>query len=180
MVVIDANMLLLLIHPSTKVPSDASGNPVKHARERVQGLIADLEKARIKVLVPTPALSEVLVRAGEAASEKIVDEINKHSVFRIESFDARAAIEVAAMARKELAGRGKRKAKLDPAATYAKLKYDRQIVAIAKVNGADMIYSDDDDVRSLATQVGIKVTRLADLPLPAEKLQMDAFNDATK
>jgi hypothetical protein len=53
------------------------------------------------------------------------------------------------------------------------MKYDRQIVAVAKVCGATTIYSDDKDVRTLAKTVKIEVIGLADLPLPPEKAQMD-------
>jgi len=53
------------------------------------------------------------------------------------------------------------------------VKYDRQIVAVAKVCGATTIYSDDKDVRTLAKTVKIDVIGLADLPLPPEKAQMD-------
>ena len=53
------------------------------------------------------------------------------------------------------------------------MKYDRQIVAVAKVCGATTIYSDDKDVRTLAKTVKIEVIGVADLPLPPEKAQMD-------
>lgn len=171
--VIDANMLLLLLQPNVRVPNDSAGRPIQHAKERVESRIVDLEKARIKVLIPTPALAEVLVRAGEGVSEKIVEAINKHSVFRIEPFDARAAIEVAAMSRTALGGGRKRK----PSApeTWAKLKYDWQIVAIAKVNQATAIYSNDDNIRKIAAAADIEVVGLADLPLPDDKHQRDLF-----
>ncbi len=92
MVVIDATMLMLLIQPSTRIPNDKAGKRIEHARERIEGLIDELERTGVKVLIPTPALSEVLVRAGAARSEQIVDTINKQSVFGIVAFDARAAI----------------------------------------------------------------------------------------
>jgi hypothetical protein len=49
---------------------------------------------------------------------------------------------------------------------WSKVKVDRQIVAIAKVHGAETIYSDDGDVRSLGEDSGIAVTRIVDLPVP--------------
>jgi hypothetical protein len=101
-------------------------------------------------------------------ASKIVEELNKHAIFRIEPFDERAAIEVAAMARSDLGGGRKKRA---VSATYAKLKYDRQIVAIAKVTQSDTIHSDDGDIRTIAKRAGIKVVGLADLPLPAESAQ---------
>ena len=55
--------------------------------------------------------------------------------------------------------------------TWAKIKYDRQIVAIARVNQASAIYSDDRDIRSIAAQADISVIGLADLQLPPEAAQ---------
>ena len=81
----------------------------------------------------------------------------------------RAAIEVAAMTRNAIdSGKGK---KGGSAATWAKIKYDRQIVAIAKVSNADTIYSDDGDIAGIAAATNIKVIGLADLPLPPESAQ---------
>ena len=57
--------------------------------------------------------------------------------------------------------------------TWAKIKYDRRIVAIAKVEGAHTIYSDDMGVHRLARRVGITVIRIADLPLPPEDPQQE-------
>lgn len=58
-------------------------------------------------------------------------------------------------------------------ATWAKVKFDRQIVAIAKVFNATMIYTDDSDVRALAAAENIPVTGVAELPLPPPKTQME-------
>lgn len=66
---------------------------------------------------------------------------------------------------------GKKPAKRDAEATWAKLKYDRQIIAIALVAGATVIYSDDKGLRTIAMRHGIKVIGLADLDLPAEDAQ---------
>ncbi len=55
--------------------------------------------------------------------------------------------------------------------TWAKVKFDRQIVAIAKVEGANVIYSDDRNVQTFAAGVGISVVKVADLPLPPEDPQ---------
>ncbi len=132
-------------------------------------LVQELERAKTKIIVPTPALSEVLVRAGPAASQQIIEQLNKHAVFRIEPFDTRAAIEVAAMTRNAIDSGNK---KGNTAATWTKIKYDRQIVAIAKVCGATAIYSDDRDIRNIAKLVNIKVIGLADLPVPEEARQL--------
>jgi predicted nucleic acid-binding protein len=170
MVAIDATMLLLMLRPGTPVPAGADGVPIDRPKERIDHLVNELDKTSSKLIIPTPALSEALVYAGADASQKIVDELTKWSVFQIAAFDTRAAIEVAAMARAALA-RGRKRG--DSNATWAKLKYDRQIVAIAKVNGATTIYSDDDDIRAIAGEVGIEVKSLADLPLPEQSPQRE-------
>ena len=168
MAVIDATMLMLLVRPGTPIPADAQGLPIEKPKERIELLVNKLQKAREKLVVPSPALSEVLVRAGAAASQQIVEYLNKYAVFRIEPFDTRAAIEVAAMTRDAIAKKAK---KGSSDATWAKIKYDRQIVAIAKVSGATTIYSDDGDIKAIAKLSGINVIGLADLPLPDEDRQ---------
>ena len=50
-------------------------------------------------------------------------------------------------------------------------QFDRQIVAIALVEGATAIYSDDDHVCAYAKEAGIESYELADLPLPPEDPQ---------
>lgn len=169
MVVIDATNLLLMLRPGTPVPAGPDGVTIDRPKERIEFLIQQLDKAGTKVIIPTPALSEALVRAGAQATQKIIADLQKYSVFRIEPFDTRAAIEVAAMTREALDG-GRKKGKAE--GTWAKVKYDRQIVAIAKVNGATTIYSDDDHVGTLARRAKINVIKLADLPLPPEDRQM--------
>ena len=168
MVVLDATILLLLLRPESGVPLDAAGRPVDHAPARVDFLIRELEKQGSRILIPTPVLSEVLVRAGATASQQIIDAISRRPVFRIEAFDTRAAIEVAAMTRSALDSKSK---KGGSDSTWAKIKYDRQIVAIARVNQASAIYSDDRDIRSIAAQADISVIGLADLQFPPEAAQ---------
>jgi hypothetical protein len=53
-------------------------------------------------------------------------------------------------------------------APWNKIKFDRQIVAVAKVAGVTAIYSDDRQLRAFAEQQGLRVMGLADLPLPRE------------
>jgi hypothetical protein len=80
-------------------------------------------------------------------------------------FDTIAAVEAALMTRAALSTGDKRGGLGAP---WAKVKFDRQIVAIAKVARATMIYSDDADVRTLAAAENIPVIGLAELPLPAQ------------
>jgi predicted nucleic acid-binding protein len=162
--------MLLLLRPGTKAPADANGVPIEKPKERIERLMQRLQKERVKIVVPTPALSETLVRAGTEASIQIVEYINKYAVFRVEPFDERAAIELAIMSREALGAKGKRGGST---AVWAKVKFDCQIIAIAKVVGATEIYSDDGDIATLAKQANMKPVGLADLPLPAEDAQFN-------
>lgn len=170
MVVIDATLLMLLLHPSAGVPVDGSGAPVDQPLERISYLVASLEKARDRIVIPAPALSEVLVRVEHRAAQALVEKLSTLSIFRIEPFDQRAAIEVAAMTRNSFDG-GLKPTRHPSEGTWAKLKYDRQIVAIASVIGARAIYSDDKGIRAVAQRRHIPVIRLADLDLPPESAQ---------
>lgn len=169
MVVIDATMLLLLLRPNIPVPDGPNGVRVDKAKERIEHLIQRLDKARTKIIVPTPALSEAPVRAGQYTSQQIIEYLQKYSAFRIEPFDTRAAVEVAAMSRAAIDGGDKRGGSN---ATWAKIKYDRQIVAIAKVAGATEIFTDDGDIAQMLDGSKITVTGLADLPLPPQDAQL--------
>ena len=169
MVVFDATMLLLAIKPNiVKPPIDkATGRLVDNVEVRINALIEKLEKEKSRIVVPTPALSELLVRAG-SDTESLVQEIQRNAVFRIEPFDTLAAIEVAMMTRQALNGGDKR----DGAnAVWAKIKYDRQIVAIAKVHRATTIYSDDEHVGTLCKRHKFDFVGIADLPVPHKELQ---------
>jgi predicted nucleic acid-binding protein len=64
-------------------------------------------------------------------------------------FDTRAAIELAVMTRNAI-DQGDKRGGVD--APWNKVKFDRQIVAIAKVAGATTIYSDDLQLRTFAEQ----------------------------
>ena len=175
MVVFDANFLMLLLRPDMDGPKDADGEPLSQAKERVEFLVDLLGRERTKIAIPTPALSEALVHAKEL--QAIVETVNKHSAFSVEPFDQRAAIELAAMLREELKG-GKQAMKTD-AETWAKLKFDRQIVAIAKVIGATTIYTDDTSVAAVAGRAGIPAVRPYELPLPPHDAQQQLFQRPT-
>ncbi|MBV8798212.1 MAG: hypothetical protein JOY77_13860 [Alphaproteobacteria bacterium] len=168
MVVFDATMLMLLFRPDAGQPQDSGGKRVTQVPERIKFLTDSLQKSKTKIIVPTPALSETLVHAGMDVSQSIVEEMNRSAVFHVADFDLIAAIEVAAMTRNAIVEGGKRGA---GTGTWAKIKYDRQIVAIARAARASAIYSDDENVRTFAQQFGMPVIRTSDLPLPPEEAQ---------
>jgi len=163
MVVFDATMLSLLFRPGSPGPLDPStGARVEHADLRVAALVEQLEKARTVIIIPTPVLSEVLIKAGNSGPA-ILAAIQRSSAFRIVGFDARAAVELAQITN-DLASRADKRAGIE--APWSKIKFDRQVVAIARVNRATAIYTDDDKLITFAVLNDISCIRVADLPIP--------------
>ena len=89
-------------------------------------------------------------------------------MFRIEQFETRAAIELAVMTRAALATGNKKGGSDQP---WAKVKFDRQIVAIARVLQATTIYTDDENLAATAKAVGIQPIGLSELALPPDTAQ---------
>jgi hypothetical protein len=161
MVVMDSAILLLLFHPTAKPPLDATtGKPVEKCQERIEYLLENLSKAALKVMIPTPVLSEILVKAG-ADKSRILDEITNSHAFKIQPFDEIAAIEVAMLTDADLQS-GKT---LTDVETKAKVKFDRQIVGIAKVAGVKTIYTDDGGLAKRAAANGMTAVSIAELPM---------------
>jgi predicted nucleic acid-binding protein len=168
-VVFDASILLLLIDPSAKPPPHPGGQPpAKDAAKRIDHLLQRLDESDAVGIVPTPSLAELLIKAG-AATSQYLEILEKLHRLQVAAFDRRAAVECAVLhGQTSRLGRGKRGGA--PAA-WGKVKFDHQIVAIAKVHDAQVIYSDDGDIASLGRRVDIKVVGFWDLPSPPEDRQ---------
>lgn len=173
MVVFDTSVLLLALDPSTKPPLDPETNgPLLRAGERIEHLIDTLSTDKQTIIIPTPVLSEILIYAN-LAGPKWLQYFNTTSVFRVVPFDQKAAIEAALSIRSSLERGGLRIDASDPGVTRGKVKFDRQIVAIAKAEGADMIYSDDADIIKYAKDAKIRTTQTINLDLPPEDPQQN-------
>ena len=129
MPVFDATALLYFLEPRAPAPIDPETNEsLTDAKARIDFLIDTLENQGETIIIPTPALSEVLVHA-DAAGPEYLKILNSTRCFRVEPFDERAAVELAMMTRDALSS-GSLRAGLQT--TRAKLKFDRQIIAIAR------------------------------------------------
>jgi hypothetical protein len=164
-VAFDASILIYVIDEQAKPPIDpATGNPVDRCNDRVMHLLESLQQQNAKIVIPTPALAEVLVRAAKGGPDFLrILSSSKH--FRIAPFDERAAVEFAARQAERIAANARA-----PATTRTKAKFDDQIVAIAAVENATTIYSDDEDIAKLA-EGRFGVIKIAAIPLPPEAAQ---------
>jgi len=169
MIVFDTTTIILSIDPNAKPPIDPStGRPVEKCKERIDHLIDTLNKSKTRILIPTPVLSEFLVKAGNEKA-KFQSEFLGSKNFIVGDFDSVAAIELAYLEDSDL----KSNRKVDGLTSKAKVKFDRQIMAIAKVKRADTIYTDDGDLAKLAENNGITPVMTWDIPLPPVKPQLE-------
>ena len=168
MPVFDATALLYFLEPDAPAPLDPVTNaPLTNAKRRIDFLIKTLEDRHEPIVIPTPVLSEVLVHV-DAAGSQYLHILNSTRCFRVVSFDQRATVELAAMTRDALSA-GDLRSGLET--TRAKLKFDRQIVAIARTQEQTTIYSDDGNIAKLAEPLDINVIRIHELPLPPQDRQ---------
>jgi len=155
--VIDANVLIALFTKGHEDKRDA----------RIRGLIKDTRAARGRLVIPSPALAEFSVRASDAE----LDFLNSQSIFKIAPFDAVTALECGFLIRDAFARDDKK--------NKQKIKFDLQILAIAKAQGARRLVTNDEQLRKRAIQFGIQGIDLTDLPIPDDERQMQlALRDA--
>ncbi len=100
-----------------------------------------------------------------------MDIIARSRFFRVAEFGERAAVEAAALTRDAIAGGDKRGA--TPEADWGKVKFDRQIIAIARVVGAVTIYTNDGQLARHAKAVGIAAINPEELPEPPTAPQLE-------
>ena len=159
-VVFDANILIDLF--SEKLKGDR--------RAKLDFLIHSLNKSRTKVIIPTPSLTELLIRADKARTSYL-QKISSTSVFSVAPFDSRAALECSILLETAWSKSEQRNI------SRSKFKFDWQIVSIAASRGATAIYSDDGDIERAARHVPIPVYKTSDLPLPEGARQEEIMFD---
>jgi predicted nucleic acid-binding protein len=158
MIIFDASYLVVFLNKNPEPAKDRLGQPVVKFKERVEYLASSINSSGEQIGIPTPAMAEVLVRAGKGRSQ-FVAILSDRMRFQIVPFDARGAIEAAELI-------AMIKTNSETWGTHAKVKFDIQIVATAKAEDATTIYSDDRDIESFAKRLKIPVMRICDLPLP--------------
>jgi rRNA-processing protein FCF1 len=129
---------------------------------------------KTKIVIPTPVFAELLVRSDPDDRAGLVARFSRSAHFRVEAFDERAAIELADVEKKAIDRGDKRDGVQGP---WTKVRFDRQIVAIAVVAGADTIYTDDGNLAAHARRRGINVVGIGSLPIPAAAAQMPMIFD---
>lgn len=163
MIAFDTTALSLVWVPGATARNRRTQKPIKYAKERLEALIDRIAADDDVILIPTPVLSEVIVKIPSKAHE-LIEYIRSSPWFRVESFDAAAALELGLRTEKAISDGDKREGIND--ATWTKIKFDRQIISIAMVNNASKIISDDGDIAAIGERCNFPVKSIGDLPIP--------------
>ena len=165
-------MLILLLDAKARAPVDkTTGKPVTDCQERIRFLVNTHGKTKgSRIIIPTPALAEFLVRCTPESMADYMSYLQRLRAVKVAPFAQKAAIEFADMQRALIPAAGRR-IKATELETRSKAKFDQQIVAIARAEGASTIYSDDAGLASYARHANIDTIGVADLPLSPDTAQ---------
>ncbi len=155
-VVFDSSFLAALTDEATPVRAVIGGTS-DDTRSRLAYLIERLDDVTADVVIPTPALAEVLSVATRDSSGTLAT-LDAQARFRVVPFDQRAATECGIRIREGLRGRS------SDQKSRAAVKFDAMILAVALVEQATVIYTDDDTLRRQARAAGLEAYGFDDLP----------------
>ncbi len=162
MIALDTSALALRLVPDAPIFKAGTNAPVRHAKERMEALVDSASKRGEPLLIPTPVIAELLARLPGKAGN-VLQVLQRSRWFRIAAFDLAAAVELGERTAKAIAAGDKRDG-ID--APWAKVKFDRQIIAIAITNGASELISNDAALAKTGESRGIRIVGVDDLPVP--------------
>lgn len=172
-VAFDNTILTLVFNPNAKPCVDPNtGEPIDHIKQRVDTLIDRHSSAGDTIVLPTPALSETYSCVDDPS--KLAQAISEYHCFRPAPFDNRAALELADIIQSAIKAGDKRSGSAEP---YQKIKFDRQIVAIAKVHNAEILYTDDGNQSAFAEAIGITVVHSWNLEMSDKHAQVEMLSN---
>ena len=168
-VCLDATALMCLLDTRTNEFHAPDGSVVGHMQRRMDHLVATIDRAKGSVIVPTPALAELLVGAG-AQRAAMLRALESGKAMRIEPFGKMVAVHCASLDTQAISDGDK---KDGVRSSWQKVKVDRQIVAIAQIARCERIVTGDPDVEKIAGRAAIETTFVWQLELPPEDTQFD-------
>lgn len=167
MIIFDANILIQL----STLPEDDE----KYLR--IQGLVVDLVASKTVIGIPAPAWAEYLCGA-DLATAGVIQALRRRRTVRVLPFDEAAAFELSFIHRGAIQFGSKKGAANAP---WQQIKTDRQILAIARVHQAAVIYTDDEKLALEAQRLNVSVKFVEDIPLKPQQTKLDlTFDDVAE
>jgi len=129
---------------------------------RVKGLVAELARKREAIGIPAQVWAEFLEAATENEAAQSIA-LFKTNAFKLLNYDMRAAIETSQVAQR---GHAARKANTTKDRGRQAVKVDWQIIAIAIVNNARLILTNDQQMLTECGRHNVKGVSISDLDIP--------------
>jgi hypothetical protein len=140
----------------SKKASASNKEEIAEKRLRARMLLKILDRDKVKIIVPSIVVAELLIGVDLHRHTKVLMEFNKQ--FFCPPFDVSACSLAAGLWQFERGLPGENKGGLpeNDRSLRKTLKSDILIVASAKIAGATTFYSDDKSARRLATEAGME------------------------
>lgn len=158
--VVDANVLMQILKEGGRndLRCPRTGEVIDNPESRAEALLDLMTAKADRILIPSPALSEILVRVDPTLHREYLSIINSIACFDLVSFDALSAINCA-----QLVNSAELKQLKDVEDDKKKISFDRQIIAITQAYNGDELWTHDVKMLKKAEAVGIVVKSLADV-----------------
>lgn len=168
-IVIDTNVLVQIMQNENakELADPVTGAGVDNAFKRAEALVEYIDAVKGIVILPAPVVSEYLLGIDRNSYQIHLDIINSVKSIEVAPFDQIAAIECAMLVSNQ------EMKQLDPESKMAKLKYDRQILAIGIAAGAKEIWTHDKGLYKKAIAAGLSVKSLNDIEPKPEQLDFN-------
>lgn len=169
-IVIDTNVLVQIMQNegAKDLLDPETGQIVVSAFERAEALVDRIDALNGVVLLPAPVVSEYLLGIDRKSYQAHLNILNGLKCIEVSAFDQLAAIECALLVTNQ------EMKQLDPDSKMAKLKYDRQILAIAIASGAKEIWTHDKQLYRRSKMMGLVAKSLAAINPKPQQLNFDA------
>ena len=135
-------------------------------RAKLTALLDELGRTKTRIIIPTPVLAEVFVKRPERMAH-LIQVLQRSAQMTIAAFDTAAAAVAAQLLARHWPTKKQRQADW----SRHRLKFDIQILAIARVANASVIYTNDHQLAVLAQTEAMKSVNFGDLPSPALQQQ---------
>ena len=138
---------------------------LKPYQRHVRNLVNQIEEGEGTIIIPMPVWAELLVglrvNVNPQNYKNVVKEISESPYFQIVPFDKKSA-ELLIEATYVAHSAGDKKGGVEDG--WQKVKFDRQIVAIAKAHGVEILYTNDRSQANFAKhEFGLEVKNLESL-----------------
>lgn len=171
-VAFDNTFLTLLLNPNAEVrPNPKTGAATLYMSGRMNSLIDDLTSRGDKLIIPTPAIAEVMCKIDPPSS--VTAKLGSYKCIEPFAFDQKCALTLGELSQKFRPDI--RELRLANEWARQRVKVDMQIVAVALTYGADTLYTDDDSQTAFAELCGLNVIHTWELTLSDPHRQPDLF-----